>query len=196
MHIYASKSNKFNLRGHEVKLHLFTMLWRSPAGTLPSSLMYITSGIRALYEVAYYIFNLLGTMGYGDKSGRVSHLSKSFSTMSSMLFSWQNTRARCWLTTGAAESLSEEEDAPIPQSLRSCLEGRSLNRIRSTTGKHRETHLRADSFGAWLMSLSCDPWALSWAIRAEYWGWALFSTKAGWLHSFFKYCRAYSRNEK
>ena len=62
------------------------------------------------------------------------YLSKSFSTMSSILFSWQKRRTRCWLTTGTASTpawpvevaaLPQNalvEATPMPQSFNSCLQ--------------------------------------------------------------------------
>ena len=55
---------------------------------------------------------------------QLPYLRRSFSTISSMLFSWQNNRTRCCDTTGSDDrSLEpgEEELTPIPQSTSSCL---------------------------------------------------------------------------
>ena len=43
------------------------------------------------------------------------------------------------------------------------------------------------------MSLSLEPCTLSWAVTVAYCGWLAFSTNAGWLHSFCRYCRAWNR---
>jgi len=56
-----------------------------------------------------------------NKMSRFLHLNRSRSTMSSMLFSWQKTSARCWPTTGWLTSATVS-GRPIPQSFNNCLQ--------------------------------------------------------------------------
>lgn len=53
----------------------------------------------------------------------ISYLSRSFSIISNMLLNWQNSRTRCWETTGSV-TLSDVCTTPIPQSCSSCLENK------------------------------------------------------------------------
>ena len=55
----------------------------------------------------------------------MAYLRRSFSTISNMLFSWQNNSTRCWDTTGSDDKSLEpgdEELTPIPQSNNNCLQ--------------------------------------------------------------------------
>ena len=59
-----------------------------------------------------------------NKQTDCTYLRRSFSTMSNMLFNWQNNSTRCWDTTGSERRSVEpgdEEPTPIPQSISSCL---------------------------------------------------------------------------
>uniref|UniRef100_A0A6B0U3D7 Putative secreted protein n=1 Tax=Ixodes ricinus TaxID=34613 RepID=A0A6B0U3D7_IXORI len=91
-------------------------------------------------------------------------LSRSLSTMSSMLLSWQKIRARWACTT---LSCSPPDELPMPQSSSSCL--------------------RAPSLAACPMSdngvLFCS--RLAW-MRSYSGCWAL-STNFGWLHTLRRY---------
>ena len=56
---------------------------------------------------------------------KAAYLRRSFSTISNMLFSWQNNSTRCWDTTGSDDKSLEpgdEELTPIPQSNNNCLQ--------------------------------------------------------------------------
>lgn len=80
--------------------------------------------ILSIFNNRSEISTLFTTRRKEHKILQLPYLRRSFSTISSMLFSWQNNRTRCCDTTGSDDrSLEpgEEELTPIPQSTSSCL---------------------------------------------------------------------------
>lgn len=108
--------------------NLETIEWRWPACTLPSSLRYVT----------------VGSLGF----------SRSCSTISSILFSWQKISTRCWATT-ASVAPSDPPPPPSPQSNSSW----EQKRVRMTEGMgHLWNQIQVNG---WITEYNKHPYRIS-----------------------------------
>lgn len=132
-------------------LNLLTMCCLAKGGTAPSNRKYETSG--------------------------KCRLSRSFSTMSNIAFSWQNINARCWLT----ESVSS---TPMPQSSKSCLKSKTINTTTTKQGNSIKAYFRAGSLAECSMSSKLLFTRANSCVIRCFSGCCAVSTSFGWLHTF------------
>lgn len=121
--------------------------------------------------------------------------------MSNIAFSWQKINALCWLTMQlvfVTSSISVE--APIPQSIKSCLKIHSINetfphiRNRNSSNARKLSYFRAINLAACFISERLEFSASSWLIIFWCRGCWGVKTNLGWLQTLCKYRNACKRS--